>query len=120
MGVVPLMDMTVHLAAMHGVAPQPAVNALLLWALANNTFVMNEKTKESLKAKTIALTGGLSSSNASTNLLATNASFSVTPLTSTPVTSQAQSLDSASTTIVKFPTNPLITNSVANLPMMLD
>ena len=49
MGVVPLMDMTVHLAAMHGVAPQPAVNALLLWALANNTFVMNEKTKESLK-----------------------------------------------------------------------
>ena len=70
MGVVPLMDMTVHLAAMHGVAPQPAVNALLLWALANNTFVMNEKTKESLKAKTLALTGGgIPTSNATSNIL---------------------------------------------------
>ena len=48
--------MTVHLAAMHGIAPQPAVNALLLWTLANNTFVMNEKTKDSLKAKTMAMT----------------------------------------------------------------
>ena len=41
---------------MHGIAPQPAVNALLLWTLANNTFVMNEKTKDSLKAKTMAMT----------------------------------------------------------------
>ena len=59
MGTVPLMDMTVHLAAMHGIAPQPAVNALLLWTLANNTFVMNEKTKDSLRTKTMAMTTGL-------------------------------------------------------------
>ena len=120
MGVVPLMDMTVHLAAMHGVAPQPAVNALLLWALANNTFVMNEKTKDSLKAKTIALTAGMPTSNTTSSLLGTNPSFSVTSLASNPVTSQSQMVSTPTTTVVNFPTNPLITNSVANLPMMLD
>ena len=50
--------MTVHLAAMHGIAPQPAVNALLLWTLANNTFVMNERTKDNLKVKTGLATAG--------------------------------------------------------------
>ena len=125
MGVVPLMDMTVHLAAMHGVAPQPAVNALLLWALANNTFVMNEKTKESLKAKTLALTGGgIPTSNATSNIPGgpNNTSFSVTTLTSTPqVTSQAMAIESSSTALAKFPTNPLISNSsIATMPMMLD
>ena len=120
MGVVPLMDMTVHLAAMHGIAPQPAVNALLLWALANNTFVMNEKTKESLKAKTLALTGGLPTTSVASGLLGPNTTFSVTTLTSTPLTTLAQTADSPATSVVKFPTTPLINNSVGNLPMMLD
>ena len=117
MGIVPLMDMTVHLAAMHGVAPQPAVNALLLWALANNTFVMNEKTKESLKAKTLALTGGgIATSNSSLNLLGAN-----TSLTSTQATSQAApAINSSTTGLIKFPANPLLNNSVANLPTMFD
>ena len=53
-----VQDMTVHLAAMHGIAPQPAVNALLLWTLANNTFVMNERTKDNLKVKTGLATAG--------------------------------------------------------------
>ena len=120
MGSVPLMDMTVHLAAMHGIAPQPAVNALLLWTLANNTFVMNEKTKESLKAKTLALTGGLTTSSTASSLLGSNTTFSVATLTSTPSTTLAHTPESQASSIVKFPTNPLMNSSVGNLPMMLD
>jgi len=48
---VPIMDLTVHLASQHGLVPQSAVNALLLWVLTSNTFALNETAQASLKAK---------------------------------------------------------------------
>jgi len=48
---VPIMDLTVHLASQHGLVPQSAVNALLLWVLTSNTFALNEQAQASLKAK---------------------------------------------------------------------
>jgi len=51
MNCVPIMDLTVHLASQHGLVPQSAVNALLLWVLTSNTFALNENAQASLKAK---------------------------------------------------------------------
>ena len=48
---VPIMDLTVHLASQHGLVPQSAVNALLLWVLTSNTFALNDAAQASLKAK---------------------------------------------------------------------
>ena len=48
---VPIMDLTVHLASQHGLVPQSAVNALLLWVLTSNTFALNDTAQASLKAK---------------------------------------------------------------------
>ena len=48
---VPIMDLTVHLASQHGLVPQSAVNALLLWVLTSNTFALNDNAQASLKAK---------------------------------------------------------------------
>jgi len=48
---VPIMDLTVHLASQHGLVPQSAVNALLLWVLTSNTFALNDSAQASLKAK---------------------------------------------------------------------
>merc|ERR1719322_1033168 len=48
---VPIMDLTVHLASQHGLVPQSAVNALLLWILTSNTFALNESAQASLKSK---------------------------------------------------------------------
>ena len=45
------MDLTVHLASQHGLVPQSAVNALLLWVLTSNTFALNDSAQASLKAK---------------------------------------------------------------------
>merc|ERR1719189_2917475 len=51
MSLVPIMDLTVHLASQHGLVPQSAVNALLLWVLTSNTFALNESAQASLKSK---------------------------------------------------------------------
>lgn len=51
MSLVPIMDLTVHLASQHGLVPQSAVNALLLWVLTSNTFALNDSAQASLKAK---------------------------------------------------------------------
>ena len=51
MTAVPIMDLTVHLASQHGLVPQSAVNALLLWVLTSNTFALNDSAQASLKAK---------------------------------------------------------------------
>ena len=48
---VPIMDLTVHLASQHGLVPQSAVNALLLWVLTSNTFALNDNAQASLKSK---------------------------------------------------------------------
>ena len=48
---VPIMDLTVHLATQHGLVPQTAVNALLLWVLTSNTFALNDSAQASLKSK---------------------------------------------------------------------
>merc|ERR1719150_275136 len=48
---VPIMDLTVHLASQHGLVPQSAVNALLLWVLTSNTFALNDSAQASLKSK---------------------------------------------------------------------
>ena len=48
---VPIMDLTVHLASQHGLVPQSAVNALLLWVLTSNTFALNDSAQTSLKSK---------------------------------------------------------------------
>jgi hypothetical protein len=42
--VVSLVDLTLHLATSHGVVPQSAVNALLLWVLTTNNFVNNNNS----------------------------------------------------------------------------
>ena len=51
MSCVPIMDLTVHLASQHGLVPQSAVNALLLWVLTSNTFALNDTAQASLKSK---------------------------------------------------------------------
>ena len=51
MSTVPIMDLTVHLASQHGLVPQAAVNALLLWVLTSNTFALNDSAQASLKSK---------------------------------------------------------------------
>ena len=51
MSCVPIMDLTVHLASHHGLVPQSAVNALLLWVLTSNTFALNDSAQVSLKSK---------------------------------------------------------------------
>ncbi|XP_023338897.1 uncharacterized protein LOC111709457 isoform X2 [Eurytemora carolleeae] len=83
MALVPIMDLTVHLASQHGLVPQTAVNALLLWVLTSNTFSLNDEAQASLKSK-----------------FKNGNSRSKPPVSSTPL--------SSSTPIKSTPSNPVV------------
>eukprot|EP00095_Tigriopus_kingsejongensis_P001763 snap_masked-scaffold183_size276960-processed-gene-1.19 protein:Tk01763 transcript:snap_masked-scaffold183_size276960-processed-gene-1.19-mRNA-1 annotation:"hypothetical protein T265_04347" len=51
MGIVPLLDLGIHLASAHGMLPQVAINSILLWVLTSSTLAMGDMTKANLANK---------------------------------------------------------------------